>query len=645
MEQQPSVGRSLSKRSERGSDGGASYDVSARVGEDGQWHPGDMEITLEPEFYTAAFVSPLHLHQQRHGYERVCGEAFFTLGMLAVATMQCLTVFGMSSYLTEKDMGWLDEFKLGTGLFTTGGSTLTPEHSHDLCGSFSHIGLNSIAGVDHVRMEDGTTFAGNELMPMFHSYKMPSGSWIFHSIGRDESYIDKQLRVVHGANLHDSFHYFKNFRVEYGVLLVIMVGWLWYHVLFEFRKILKFSFVLNHFFRKGFVNNSKDTTSLDPNTGSIAVISLTRNAFAVGYLCVIMRVTVVIMMMIWGTSLLCASWNKLALVLNSLAIGIVFELDVIIAYAVIDHDTMQRIEHLEPVRTTSDVPWSSWHNLFNVCTSVVMLVGVFMGALLIRYWQVDVHMHELQNAASLCLFAGPTPQGKPNVLAPVPGFCESLLSMTCAPNVTGPGSHHGPCLITDQNIFQDKTIMLYADREGFQDMYDSKGKRKSMADWGPPKEKLFDTVWQEDEQLNLFRKICMQLYQPEGKVDKRVIDPNTGLTMYSAPFYCPREKLFKSVFGDVKKDFNKWSATLDLNSNSIVAALDGCHEPVQLSDSVAAPAPAAAPAPSHAFPSDPADKEKAPDGITPATSSTNLLRANRHRAHREIYRHTVHRSG
>merc|ERR1740138_747754 len=101
------------------------------------------------------------------------------------------------------------------------------QHAADLCGTFNHIGLNKLTGDTSLTMPDGTTFEGTPEMPVFHSYKMPSGSWTFHSIGGDESYIDKQLRIVHDVSVKDNLGNLSNFRVEYGVLLVIMVGWLW----------------------------------------------------------------------------------------------------------------------------------------------------------------------------------------------------------------------------------------------------------------------------------------------------------------------------------------------------------------------------------------------------------------------------------
>merc|ERR1719316_1551230 len=100
-----------------------------------------------------------------------------------------------------------------------------------------------------------------------------------------------------------------------------------------------------------------------------------------------------------------------------------------------------------------------------------MLLVVFVGAVMVRSWQVDVPTHQLHNAAALCLFAGPPPQARQDLLAPVPGFCESLLSLTCAPNVTGAGQHHGSCVVTDQNVFKRRSVKRYPDTDLFQDMY------------------------------------------------------------------------------------------------------------------------------------------------------------------------------
>lgn len=536
--------------------------------------PNRLDIKLEPEFYTCSFVAPLDLTHVDSRQHRICSECFFAVAMLFVACMQCLTVFGMSTYLVERDKGYTDEFKLATGLFTEGGAPMSSATSANLCGSFSHIPLKHFAGTDHLKLPDGTIFAGTEDAPIFHSYKSPSGAWVFDSVTNDGSYVDRLMRVLHDSSIGKVN--WGHLRVEYGVLFIIMVAVLWFHVLFELRKIVHLHFVLDFFMKKGIIRGSKETHDQDPD-GRITIQRLNVHALVVGYICIFLRFTVAIMMLVWGTSLLAASWNKLSLVLNSLAIGIVFELDTIIAYAVVDHKTMMRIENIEPVKIT--IPWhGTCFGGNTLCFNSVMMIAVFVGAVTARLWQVDQHEHQLHNAAALCLFAGPPPQAQKDVLSPVPGFCESLLSMTCAPNVTGPGKKRGPCVVTDQNIFEGKSLALHADAQLFEGMYDAEGRRRSIADWGPPRAELSETrTWANDAYLNLFRKACVQLYQPENSIDYRVVDADSGTQMHSAPFYCRKEELFQAVFGKIGNDFDRWSSKFDLLDPDIVAALDGCQ--------------------------------------------------------------------
>jgi len=550
-------------------------------------NPGDMDIKLEAEFYTCAFVSPLQLGQQRCHTKRMWGECFFTLAMLIVACMQCITVFGMSAYLVERDKGYTDEFKLSTLLFAEGASTIPLGRAQDLCGTFDHIALDQVAGTKRLRMPDGTEFSGTNTTPIFHTYKMPSGSWVFTSQSADDSSVDRLLRVLQGARwssdrLYDNYDNFLAARINYGILFVVMVAILWYHVLFELRKITQFVFVLHHLRNKGFVEGREGTTSFNKADGTLAIEHLNMKSYIVGCICITMRAAVVFMMMTWGTGLLTASWNMLQLVLNALAISIIFEIDVIVAYAVVDHNTISRIENIQPIT----VRMPSWTfsdsrramNNADILFSLVMILGVIAGAMSVRSYQVDTQRHALHNTAALCLFAGPTPHGRQDVLAPVPGFCESLLSLTCGPSVRGSGSSHGPCLVTDQNIFKDRSVMLYADSDLFENMYDKNGHRRSMSKWGRPQKKLTSSrTWTSDENLNIFRRVCSQLYQPVATVDMRTVDASTGMTMHSAPFYCPREKLFQAVFGTAVTDFDKWSSTFDLGSSDIVAALDRCR--------------------------------------------------------------------
>jgi hypothetical protein len=582
-----------------------------------------MTVELEKEFYTAAFVASMQLGLSRTPRERAFGECFFTFAMVVVAIVQCMTVFGMSAFLVEKEAGHMDEFRLATGLFLKGGATMGATAAQDLCGSFSALALGHMTGQDSLELSDGTRYSGKPGLPVFTTYKMPSGGWEFDTIGGSESYLDKVFRVTHDAFRAGNWvATLQDFRVAYGHLFVAMVCLLWFYVLFEVRKIVKFVFILNHLYRRenmpgewgGLTHEYEETTTVESD-GSIKILRMTYASFGVGLLCVLSRCLVCSMMLYWGTHLLAATWNKLSLVLNAIAIGIVFELDVIIAYAVIDDRTMSRIECIEAIELDSSFIQRTT-NTRDLATGLVLFVTVLLGAACTRRWQMGSQTQLLQTAATLCLFAGSPPEVsqdliafkvgqdlvapslRQDLIAPVPGFCESLLSLTCAPNVTGAGRKHGPCLVTDLNIFKERTVSIPADGQLFAGMYDGQGKRRSMAEWGSPVGAL-RTMWTNDIDLDLFRKVCVQLYQPDFNVGMRSVDPSLSLKTYTAPFHCRRQKLFKAVFGEANKDFEKWSATFNLMGETVIAALDGCREKeVDPHRTSAGPAPSpAGPAP------------------------------------------------
>mmetsp|Transcript_51023 Transcript_51023/g.79717 ORF Transcript_51023/g.79717 Transcript_51023/m.79717 type:complete len:662 (-) Transcript_51023:68-2053(-) len=534
-----------------------------------------MTVELEKEFYTASFVASLHLGQERKLHERLFGECFFVLAMLIVASVQCMTVLGMSAYLVEKEAGYEGESKLATGLFVNGGTTMSMGFTEDMCGSFTSLPLQHFAGHNSLELEDGTRYLGTEAIPVFHTYKLPGGAWAFDSSGGSESYIDKLLRVLRDAKKSTWRDTFAEFRVEYGYLFVAMVSLLWFYVLFELRKIARFMFVGIHLLNQGLVRDFKKTTEVDIDNGKITIKRLNMGALIAGILCVIARATVSTMMLVWGTSLLAATGNKLNLVLNAIAIGIVFELDVVIAYAVIDHNTMARIESIEPIKCTG---FRKRSNKWDILFGLLLFLGVFCGAGLVRSWQMNRQTQSLQTAAALCLFAGPAPQAREDLVAPVSGFCESLLSLSCAPSVEGPNVH-GPCVVTNQDMFQRQTFASAAEGELFQGMYTANGERRSMADWGSASPELLRSkAWYDDVNLNFFRKACVQLYQPTNNVDMRVVESSTGVKAYSAPFFCPRDKVFEAVFGGASVNFESWSSTLSLQAHDIIAALDSCQD-------------------------------------------------------------------
>merc|ERR1719440_1256807 len=95
----------------------------------------------------------------------------------------------------------------------------------DVCGKFNQIPLRHIGvNFNYLRTQDGTLYQETDNAAIFHSYKMPSGSWVFDSNSGDESYVEMLLRVLQQSttthNLWSKLSHLQEFRVEFGMLFV-----------------------------------------------------------------------------------------------------------------------------------------------------------------------------------------------------------------------------------------------------------------------------------------------------------------------------------------------------------------------------------------------------------------------------------------
>merc|ERR1712113_735916 len=95
-----------------------------------------------------------------------------------------------------------------------------------------------------------------------------------------------------------------------------------------------------------------------------------------------------------------------------------------------------------------------------------MFPATFACACVARWYQCVVFGQYFRMTAAICLFAGPTiPFADHSKMAPVAGFCDSLLGVSCAPHVEPKQTalRHGYCVITDQTTMTSPTIQYYLD--------------------------------------------------------------------------------------------------------------------------------------------------------------------------------------
>lgn len=547
------------------------------------------EWSPESDLYSDAVITCLRLPQVMHNtpIKGIVARIIPIVVMVACAAVQMLVVHSVYVHIS-KDMihaKWnlidaLVEKYVGLG------QTMPKGMYTDLCGTYvQNVAFGGPMG--KVVMPDGTTFAPDGNRPMWYSAKMPSDTWDPRQIGSSPSLLDEARFVVEERWGDPRAHVV----IGYAHLFVIFVA-LWYMTLLvEYRSILSFACML--MFTK-IAGPDENRYALKLNkAGKFDVVYMTILSKCVGVLVVILRLIIVTALLYTGTLFLLYTTAKVELIMHSMALVFVLELDHIVYIAIVSGLKQKFINDVNPISYT--IPSSFVTGLLRMLEVLLPAVAViicFALSFSLRTHQISLFYEFYNDAAALCLFAGPTPDARTDLVAPVPGMCETLLTMVCAPSVKGVGAANGPCVVTDQGVFEEwqATYKHYPTEELFKDMRSEKG----YMGWGSADDGLFDDLaWTND----LLRKICVQLWQPSHTVDHRVVDPAGGEKNWGSPFFCDKDLVFPAIFGKTRPIKGAGEGTegsivfhmSDLRSDQIVRAIDACAAPIARRHLPAAP--------------------------------------------------------
>lgn len=505
----------------------------------------NQEWAPEADLYTDAVITCLRLPQVlRHtGVSRIVAQTIPIAVMVACAATQMLVVHSVYAHIS-KDMihaKWnlvdaLVEKFVGLGL------TMPKGQYQALCGTYvQNPILNGPMG--KVVMPDGTTYSSDGEHPMWYSAKMPSDTWDPTQIGSAPSLLDEARFVMEERFLDPS----TPVVIGYAHLFVIFVA-LWYMTLLvEYRNIISFACMLI-FTKTG--NPEEDRYTLKLNkAGKFDVVHMTVLSKCVGATVVLLRLVIVTALLYTGSLFLLYTTAKVELIMHSMALVFVLELDHIVYIAIVSGLKQKFINDVNPIPYTLPSSFlTKGLRKLEILLPVLAIAFCFLASVTLRAHQRSLFYEFYNDAASLCLFAGPTPEARTDIVAPVPGMCETLLTMVCAPSVKGVGVVNGPCVVTDQGVFVEwqATYKRYVNDELFQGMQSG----KSYTDWGSAQDGLFDDhAWTGD----LLRKICVQLWQSTHPVDYRLVDtPGVGEMNWGAPFFCSKDLLFPAIFGKTR---------------------------------------------------------------------------------------------
>lgn len=501
-------------------------------------------IELEQDLFSNAFVALLIADSQGSILDSVQN---------IVAVLMMLVVFFMQTLMANeiKRIVWsnyavsdLEALQRALEIVVGTNNSMPVGLSEKICGAYDEREFSS----GKLQMFDGTVYRASNNIPLYYYTKLPGASWKPSALGDERSVLDDMGYMTNEGVSMNPF----GDGPGYSVLFVVVIFVWLCTILVEFRKVINFGSMIAHFHNFSPQGSSTTPIIYDEDTEKFRVVALTPGASWCGIVAAVSRTCVGIFVGWVGCLLLFYTKVKLDLIFNSLALVFILELDNILFAATISVLSQNFLSDIEPIRYQQRIS-KSVAKLQKSGLPIGVAVCCLMAALFIRYAQVEYCQGLLSQASALCLFGGPPPSGHSELAAPVVGLCESLLSVRCAPVIDGPGIDNGPCVISDQGIFHGPKVQLYINGSLYPGMSDSEGNRRPWIVWQDMPYETSSTLWSSNMYQSTLRKQCVQMYHPEGKVERRTLDRDKLEVANAAPFWCDREMIFSAVFSTTRE--------------------------------------------------------------------------------------------
>jgi len=318
------------------------------------------------------------------------------------------------------------------------GASLTGPLSEEICGKFDYSNLKE-GPEAKLAFPDGSVQVGLQTYN-----KVPLRRWDARWMGQDRCVLDRVRFILsEGYTLmHQGYAY-----------LFIMVNVLWLSSIgVEIRSVVRLALMLCAMPSNG--SDQGCVLQYLANQNAFKLNQLPLHVKVVGFVIVAMRLFLGLWVGYAGVYFLRFSDSMVDLILNAVALGFILELDNILFKTLLSNEQQDWVDTLKPIEYVS-VLSRIWREC---CLSHVFpflgCLSVLLGAAYVRWAQLHVYHGFYENAAGACLFLGPAPEGE---FRPVPGFCESLLKMTCVRQGTGKAAHN-PCVVTDYNTPWSKDL-------------------------------------------------------------------------------------------------------------------------------------------------------------------------------------------
>lgn len=305
--------------------------------------------------------------------------------------------------------------------------TMSEESSEQICGEFQNVIMGISEPGGQITLPTGELMVGAQFLA-----KKPSWRWDQNWLGQEKSIFDS-LRFVTSEG-------FQHFHQYFGILFMTVIFMWFCAILEEFRRVFYMCLML--------LGVQQPDGKLPPITGHgnvFRINSMPLAAKIVGLIVVVCRGLIASLVGYAGLMFLKYTNEMVDLLLNSLALVFILELDSITFAAFLSTNQRNILENMETVDYNSVLP-GKIRRAMKYGWPLYALVSLLGGVAFFRWAQLVRYQDLFDNTAALCLFGGPSTS--PDVLTPVPGFCESLLKLTCTLNKTQ--TH--PCVVGDWDV-------------------------------------------------------------------------------------------------------------------------------------------------------------------------------------------------
>lgn len=436
--------------------------------------------------------------------------------------------------------------------------TLPEEMARALCGTYQ------LGRASHVRVRARDARVALPEVVFFN--KLPDWRWDTKWLGSERSVLDEIRYVItEGWSLFPNVA-FMNTVLRYAPRLVeensvhqwygpafMMVNLIWIAaVLRELRDIAAMALVLWRPLETGAAHRGAARGSQE------GIVSDSAKCFGTS-MC-LFRGLADSFLYYTGMVLLRYSTSLVSLVMNSLGLLFVRDLGMILFKATLSRQDRDLVEHYPAVKYRYPFVLARFPWVVPLMASLVLVAEVGRT----RYFQLQIFRKLFDDTASLCLFGGPPTFGNSSeLLAPVPGFCESLLKLTCVPHGIDE-LPQGPCFVTDSDVPWPKDVPESGKEHNIiwpSDIFNTSlhniwhwdynvnaSKKFRLIPWYPWWQVWEDgsLTWKVQKQvpyrhdLHLLQKVCRAMYHPRvtmRKLDDSYWDGDPQV----APFYCRKE--------------------------------------------------------------------------------------------------------